>query len=154
MPRNKYTYELLAPVVQKSTTWADVCRSLGVKPFTGAQTHLKKRSEALGIDSSHFLGQAHGRGKKTGPKRTIEQLLASSTTKSHVLRLRLIKEGIKEARCEKCKLTEWVGEPIPLELDHINGDHWDSRLDNLQILCPNCHAQKTSHGSVAKRETR
>lgn len=56
------------------------------------------------------------------------------------LRERLIREGIKEARCEHCGLTEWLGKPIPLELHHRNGIRSDNRLDNLEIVCPNCHS--------------
>lgn len=60
---------------------------------------------------------------------------------SHTVRLKLIKEKIKEHKCECCNLKEWNGKPIPLELDHINGDNKDNRLENLRILCCNCHAQ-------------
>jgi IS1 family transposase len=61
--------------------------------------------------------------------------------KSHALRLKLIKTGVKEHQCERCNLTQWNGLPIPLELDHINGNNKDNRLENLRILCCNCHAQ-------------
>jgi 5-methylcytosine-specific restriction endonuclease McrA len=53
----------------------------------------------------------------------------------------LINEGIKEHKCELCGITEWNGKPAPIELDHINGKHTDNRIENLRILCPNCHAQ-------------
>jgi 5-methylcytosine-specific restriction endonuclease McrA len=56
------------------------------------------------------------------------------------LKLRLIKEGFFEYRCMVCQRTEWQDSPMPLELHHINGDRMDHRLENLQLLCPNCHA--------------
>ena len=57
-----------------------------------------------------------------------------------------MKEGYKECRCEKCGNTEWFGKPIPLELHHINGDNNDNSLENLQMLCPNCHAFTYNYG--------
>ena len=59
--------------------------------------------------------------------------------------LRLIDDGIKEARCECCKLSEWMGKPIPLELHHKDGNHYNNDLSNLEILCPNCHAQTDNY---------
>jgi hypothetical protein len=53
---------------------------------------------------------------------------------------RLLKEGLKERRCECCGNTEWMGHPIVLELHHIDGDHNNNKLENLQMLCPNCHS--------------
>lgn len=64
---------------------------------------------------------------------------------SNKLRIRLLKEGIKKAECENCKNHEWMGYPISLELDHINGDSKDHRIENLRILCPNCHAQTDTY---------
>jgi 5-methylcytosine-specific restriction endonuclease McrA len=56
------------------------------------------------------------------------------------VRLRLISAGVKERRCERCGLDTWLDEPIPLQLHHVNGVGSDNRLENLEILCPNCHA--------------
>lgn len=53
----------------------------------------------------------------------------------------MIKEGIKEYKCEKCGLNKWNGEQISLQLHHINGDNTDNRIENLMLLCPNCHSQ-------------
>lgn len=61
------------------------------------------------------------------------------------LKRRLLEEGVKTARCEGCGGDEWRGAPIPLELDHINGDRRDHRLENLRLLCPNCHAQTPTY---------
>lgn len=65
--------------------------------------------------------------------------------RTNALKWRLIREGIKRRRCESCGRNEWSGRPIPLELDHINGRREDNRLDNLRVLCPNCHAQTDTY---------
>lgn len=84
-----------------------------------------------------------------------EILVENSTFQSNKLRKRLIKLDVKERRCEKCGLSEWLDQPISLELDHINGIKTDNRLENLRIICPNCHAQTTTYrGKNIKKKTR
>ena len=61
------------------------------------------------------------------------------------LKNRLLKEHIKEPVCECCGNSEWMGNPIPLELHHKNGDRTDHTLSNLMLLCPNCHAQTETY---------
>ena len=141
--RNRYTKEMLQGVVDRCANWAQVCRALNVVPMTGAQTHLKKRAIDFGVDFSHFTGKSWNKGRTFPPKKTIEEYLVYGFVKSHALKLRLIKEGIKEGCCEQCGLSEWGGEELPLDLDHIDGDHLNNVLENLMILCPNCHAVKT-----------
>ena len=88
----------------------------------------------------------------------VSILVKESRYQSNKLRKRLIREGIKQRRCECCGITSWNGKPAPLELEHINGDKQDNRLENLLILCPNCHAQTDTYrgkntktyGGVAK----
>ena len=65
MPYNRHTKEKLEVIIKDSLSWAGVCRGFGVKPFTGAQTHIKKRAVFFGIDCSHFTGQAHQKGKSS-----------------------------------------------------------------------------------------
>lgn len=86
-------------------------------------------------------------------KRPLSEILIKDSdfkTSNH-LRKRLIDEGLKEERYEKCKNTEWLKQPIPLELDHINGDNRDNRIENLRILCPNCHALTPNYSGKNKR---
>jgi len=70
----------------------------------------------------------------------LEELLAVPRQRGHVKR-RLIRLGLKEERCELCGISDWLGAPLSLALHHVNGDGRDNRLENLQLLCPNCHSQ-------------
>lgn len=81
-------------------------------------------------------------------KEPLAQLLTISDKRRarYHLKRRLIESGLKNDRCERCGLTQWRGEPISLELHHLNGDPYDNRLECLQILCPNCHSQTESFG--------
>lgn len=98
-----------------------------------------------GIDTSHFLGQAHMRGKPGAtPVKRPEQILVKHggerRTRSVMLRRALRQIGVPE-RCTECGTgPEWRGHPMTLEIDHINGDWRDDRQENVRFLCPNCHA--------------
>ena len=107
--------------------------------------YIKAKIEVLGLDTTHFTGQSWSRGlsnpqgHRTRP--LAEILVCGSSYGSGKLRRRLIAAGLKPAHCETCGINEWQGGKLTLALDHINGDPTDNRLENLRVLCPNCHAQ-------------
>ena len=79
-------------------------------------------------------------------KRPIEDYLSNKVPmQSDKLKIRLINEGKLEDKGDNCGLEAWLQDSIPLELDHVNGDHNDNRLRNLRLLCPNCHAQTDNY---------
>jgi hypothetical protein len=94
--------------------------------------------------------QARGRGdvRARPTAMPIEQLLVPNrpTTNRTHLKLRLLAEGLKENVCERCGLTEWIGQPLNMQLHHLNGNGKDNRLENISFLCPNCHAQTVNWG--------
>jgi Zn finger protein HypA/HybF involved in hydrogenase expression len=151
--KHSYTIEEFKSAVQGSYSIAQALTKLGVSPRGGNYRVFKKFEKLYEIDTSHFTGQGHLRGK-THNFNTIpldEILVKDYEYSSNKLRKRLISEGIKEHKCECCGLNEWLGEPIPLELDHIDGDHYNNILENLKILCPNCHAKTPTYRGKNKR---
>jgi hypothetical protein len=126
---------------------AEALRRLGLIGAGGNYRTIHRRIAALGLDTSHMLGQAWSRGRRNpvAPRTLDEILIEGSRVGTNKLKQRLIREGIKQAKCETCGLTEWNGQPIPLELDHINGRADDNRIENLRLLCPNCHAQTPTY---------
>jgi len=138
--RIKYTKELLEPIIKESITWADVCRKLNLKPMTGSQCYVKKRAIDFNINFTHFVGKSFNKGRSFKKKDALEYCYNGSKINSHKLKLKLIRDGYKEERCEECVNTEWLGHKIPLELHHIDGNHFNNELINLKILCSNCHS--------------
>lgn len=144
MSKYKYTDEQLIEAVKTSLSIAEVCRKLGIKAVGGNYATIHNKINKLNLDTTHFTGKAWNQGLKYKvivPAKPLQEILKENTTyQSYKLKLRLIKEGLKEEKCECCRNTKWLGQPIKLELHHINGNHNDNRLENLQLLCPNCHA--------------
>jgi hypothetical protein len=149
--RKKYTEDQLIEAVSKSISYAGTLKCLGLKPAGANYGTIKRHITELRLDTSHWKGQGWNKGRIIGPKRDISEYLIDNTLRirphisSNSLKKRLIREGLKEEKCEYCGITEWNGRPAPLELDHINGNHEDNRFNNLQILCPNCHAQTDNY---------
>tara|TARA_Y100001938_G_scaffold150476_1_gene241567 strand:- start:1904 stop:2371 length:468 start_codon:yes stop_codon:yes gene_type:complete len=152
---NKYSKEDFIEAVASSTSIRQVLSKLNLKEAGGNYQTVKNGIKSLDLDTSHFLGQAIHRGKKLGHKRPISEYLSNKhKIQSHKLRLRLLKEGYFEHKCYQCDNVEWNQQPIPLELEHIDGDHFNNDLNNLTLLCPNCHAQTPTYRGKNRKRTK
>ncbi|MFJ8434539.1 HNH endonuclease [Kitasatospora sp. NPDC094019] len=140
-----YTRDLLQEAVDASHSIAGAVRHLQLRQAGGTQAHIGRRIKALGIDISHFTGQAHNRGKHSTKWLSPEQILVRRPPEAKRLPGARIRAALAELGrpelCEGCGTgPEWLGRPMTLEVDHISGDWSDNRPDNLRLLCPNCHA--------------
>ncbi|MEW2517746.1 HNH endonuclease signature motif containing protein [Actinacidiphila alni] len=149
----RWTREVLEPAVAASTSFSDLLRRLGLDVVGGHHTHISRRVKAFGIDTSHF-GRPSRKGLKQ--RRSPEELLAEQTG-PYVRRIpsdRLRRAMALMGRAERCAMcgTEpvWRGRPLPLEVDHVDGNWRDNRLENLRFLCPNCHATTDTYRGRAK----
>ena len=134
------TDQQVADAVKGSRSLAEVLAKLDIRPG-GNQGRMRTRILEMGLDTAHFVGQGWRTGTRLPvvPPRPLEEILVEGryARSTSDLRKRLIAEGLKEHRCERCLLNLWNGQPIPLELDHANGRRDDNRIANLRMLCPN-----------------
>lgn len=133
--------------VAGASCFSDALRTLGLRAAGGNHKTIKRACLQLGIDTSHF-DRDIGR-KRAAVTRLLpldELLVERSRGARQNLKRRLFAEGLKERKCELCgQGEEWRGRSMSLILDHINGIHDDNRLENLQIVCPNCAATLETH---------
>jgi hypothetical protein len=140
--------EILEEAVKNSNNIFNVCNIVGLRPTNNNYDRIKKLITIYNIDISHF-----DKNIKYNPNKkmfTDEELFSIH---DHFIGTGQLKKRIlkyKENKCECCGITEWNNSPITLQLHHINGNRCDNRLENLQLLCPNCHSQTDNfcHSSV------
>lgn len=144
----KYTKEILEQAVAKSVNYSDVLRELGIPSWSGSQwIHIKNRIAHFDIDTAHFTNVP--RPKNNGKKHFSEVLIKRDRklgrTDNKQLRRVCIEAGLAY-KCDICNIPpKWNDKDLVLELDHINGDWSDNRIDNLRFLCPNCHSQTPTY---------
>ena len=141
MKHNKYTKEQLINAISNSTSIRQSLLSLGIAAQGGNYRVIHNAIKTYNIDISHFKQQSWAKDKIFGPKKNLEDYLSNKfPIQSYKLKLKLLQEKIFPYMCSNCKSTTWMDQKIPLELDHIDGNHKNNNLNNLRLLCPNCHA--------------
>ncbi|MEX1656699.1 HNH endonuclease signature motif containing protein [Streptomyces pseudovenezuelae] len=153
----KWTREVLEPVVAESTSVNDVLRRLGLEVVGGHHTNISRRIKAYDIDTSHFSLVVRTERQRYNQRRRTPREILTEDTSVHARRVpssrlkRAMREvGVAE-QCALCGIKGvWLGEPLPLEVDHIDGNWRDNRVENLRLLCPNCHSTTDSYRGRGK----
>jgi 5-methylcytosine-specific restriction endonuclease McrA len=120
--------------IQQHQSKAFICQQLECRPAT-----LESWLERLGIK---YKGQQSRPGKTSPFRKHATEFLKDNKfiSSTHRLKLLLLRDGLKHYQCERCKRSKWLGQPIPLELHHRDGNRLNNKFENLQLLCANCHA--------------
>lgn len=128
------TEEEFAQLVKESKSFYELAERIGyVKNGGGTQATLKQVVKERKLDTSHFTGQGWNKDNYDYSTFTNNSFRANGkSTLNAIIKLR-------GRKCEKCGITEWLGNPINLEVHHIDGNHNNNELENIQLLCPNCH---------------
>ena len=145
----KLSIEQIKEVVSNSFSSSEACEKLGMAGKSGSVTRFRKFLDDNKIDYSHWTGQLWSKGKTSLDDDRLRKskdnsliFTENSNASSHYVRSLLLKHNLKVYKCESCSTSnEWNGKPINLQMDHINGNRKDHRLENLRWLCPNCHSQ-------------
>ena len=148
MGARKITKEDFVKAVEESKSVAEALKALNLRPTGGNYKQFEKYTKEYNTNCKHFNGKGWrvGSTKPVKSAQPLEEILvANSKYSTSHLKKRLIKEKILEEKCVNCNLTQWIKDKIPLELDHKNGINNDHRLENLRLLCPNCHAQTDNY---------
>lgn len=139
MENSKYSKEAIVKACSNCTSIRCVLSNLGLAP-NGGHSKLRSEIKTILIELDLYLGQSYNRGKTFIKKRNEDIFKNPSSLQSNKVRLHLLKRNLKEYKCEKCLNNEWLDVKIPLEVHHKDGNKFNNELNNLQLLCPNCHA--------------
>jgi hypothetical protein len=147
MRRRRYTDQDIIDAVKASFSIRQLLKALRLTPTGCNYKAMYAHIARLGLDTSHFTGQGHLKGKTHSwtPGRPLAEILVRNSTylNNNWLKRRLLKEGLLTNRCYECGLGPvWRGKPLVMTLDHINGECVDHRIENLRLLCPNCNSQQ------------
>lgn len=140
-----YNYDEVVESVKTSTNGCEALRKMGRRARGSSVTHFFEYLRKNKIDFSHFTRKM---SKPTSKKHWSEILVNNKDVKSKILRRSMLESGIKH-KCAKCGIGElWQNEKLVLQIEHIDGNHLNNVKSNLEFLCPNCHSQTETFGTL------
>ena len=138
--KEKYSYHYLEPIVAESNSMKEFLDKIGNSSSGNAHKRWKKYFEENNIDYSHF------KKRWSSKEKTIEETFVEGNYfDQKSLKSKVLKYNLIEYKCSCGNTGEWNGKVLILQLDHINGNNCDNRIENLRFLCPNCHSQTETH---------
>lgn len=141
MKFKNYTLETLKEAISTSVSIRQTLQKLNIEASGANYYTFHKAIKFFNLDTSHFTGQNLAGRKLPTRRRPLEDYLNNLyPITSYTLKKYVLAEKLLERKCSSCQLTEWLGELVPLELDHIDGNNMNNSLENLRLLCPNCHS--------------
>lgn len=153
MKKSKYTKELLVDLAIRHNSVSSILRELGINPASGSHKRISKMLLDFNINTEHFLSGGKITSLYNNKGRNKEEFIKDILVKdskikrtSHSIKLSLFKFGLLSNKCYNCNINNiWNNKPLSLHLEHINGNHNDNRIENLRLLCPNCHSQTDTY---------
>lgn len=142
----------LQELLNKSNSYMEILEYFEIKSSSSIVT-LKRIISEYDLDTAIFEENRKmhciesAKKSHTATYNIYDKLKKNTKVQSHKLKNKLIEFGLKEAKCEICGITEWLGQPVKFHLHHKDGDHFNNELSNLQILCPNCHSMTDNYGA-------
>lgn len=127
----EYTDQQIIENAKTVYSLSELIKSVGLVAAGGNFIHMKKTLQRLNVETDHWTGRAWNKNKKL---KDYSEYSRIAHLKKHLI-------NDRGHKCEKCNLTNWLGEYIVLEVDHIDGDRTNNNEINLKLLCPNCHSQ-------------
>ena len=149
--RRKYTKQEFIDAWMNEQSIAAIARRLGLTIYGSTYITIKDTAKELNLPEVERLGRGWSKGRPRGnlitPKDLSQYLIYGSNIGSFKLKNKLFRAGIFEKKCYNngCGISKWLGKPVPLHLDHIDGDNKNNCLANLRILCMNCHGQTETY---------
>lgn len=153
---NKEFEDLVRKYLPLSTSMNNLCNNLGLRGVDGYYKKIEKVINKYNLSTNHFNSKKSNYNSYL--KRELDEngrfvrmaddnfFIKGAKRSGESIIKRLVEGGYKEYKCENCGISEWDGKPLRLQVHHINGDHNDNRIENVQLLCPNCHTQTDTYG--------